>query len=67
MRRYMVYYKVPKEMDNVYIRQSGYTLVQNELLTLKQVQRMGVNINKLERVEISSRKTYWCFGCRFEM
>lgn len=63
----MIYYKVPDKMDNFYIRNSGYTLVKNELLTLKEAQRMKAPIDNLELVEISSRKTYRFFGCRFEM
>lgn len=54
-------------MDNVYIRSSGYTLVKDELLTLKEAQRMQAPIDKLVPVEIRRRKTYTCFGCRFEM
>ena len=63
----MIYYKVSDKMDNFYIRDSGYTLVKNELLSLKEAQRMKAPIDKLEPVEISRSKTYWCFGCRFEM
>lgn len=63
----MIYYKVPAKMDNFYIYASGYTLVKDELLTLKEAQRMKAPIYKLELVEISRQKTYRCFGCRFEM
>ena len=46
---------------------NGTIFVAGELLTEKQALKMGANLDALERIELSQRKTYWFFGARFAM
>jgi len=62
----MNYYKVPKQMDNRRTA-NGTIFVAGELLTEKQALKMGANLDALERIELSQRKTYWFFGARYAM
>ena len=62
----MNYYKVPKQMDNRRTA-NGTIFISGELLTGKGALKMGANLDALERIELSQRKTYWFFGARFAM
>jgi hypothetical protein len=62
----MIYYKVPEKMDQKRTA-NGTIFVKNELLTKKQLDKMGGNPEQFEKVEISQRKIYWFFGARFAM
>ena len=62
----MNYYKVPKQMDNRRTA-NGTIFISGELLTKKQAEKMGANLDELQPVELSQRKTYWFFGARFAM
>lgn len=71
----MIYYRVKPEFDNraryVYIgssnlkiRQDGI-LVAHELYTPRERERLAVHDKHFEKVEISRKSIYWCFGARF--
>ena len=65
----MIYYQVPAALDG-YRRKHGHktdctTWINGELYTLKDLEKLGVNPDKLRRVEASKRNTYWFFGGRF--
>jgi hypothetical protein len=42
-------------------------LVRNELYTERELCKLGLGYlkEKLERIEMSRKKVYWCFGARF--
>ena len=70
----MKYYKVKKECSQKQIwhkgrrKPSGY-LVGNELYTEKETEKMFINIafkDCFDIVEISSKRTFFLFGARFE-
>ena len=46
---------------------NGTIFISGELLTGKEALKMGANLDALERIELSQRKTYWFFGARFAM
>lgn len=63
----MIYYKVPKDGQVYNAKTCKYTpIVENELLTAKECERIGLNYKKLLPVEVSRKKTYFFFGARFE-
>ncbi len=62
----MRYYKVKPEMDQKR-RKDGSIYIENELYTVKEAEKFSINPEYCDIVEISQRKTYWCFGARFEM
>lgn len=41
-------------------------LVATELFTAKECARLGINSDKLHRIELSPKKTYFCCGARFQ-
>ena len=70
----MLYYRVKPEYDNkdVYkLNNKGYWeyngfLVGNELLTQKELEKLGkVNLDWFEKVNIKKTDTYFFFGARF--
>lgn len=74
----MLYYKVKPEYDNFKLlklcgnRWEHYgILVGNELLTEKELNKSGilymrgVKPEMFEKVEVSRKSVYWCFGARF--
>lgn len=71
----MIYYKVPKEMDNKcrfkFHRGGGLKIdgafIKNELYTSRELSRYCVNLNHFEKVEIKKSNIYFSFGCRFEV
>lgn len=74
----MIYYRVPARMDNrprhkratksnlSHLVYNGIWIA-HELYTLAELRKLGYTEppDFLERVEISRRKIYWCFGARF--
>lgn len=71
----MKYYKAINDKDMIFAdRTKGLAFVKNELLTetelKKKCERNKWNFDKIvehnfSTVEISKRKIYWFFGCRF--
>jgi len=71
----MLYYKVKEQYDNkrIYKRnnrgQLAYNgfLVGNELLTQKELEKLGnVNLEWFEQVNVKKTDTYFFFGARFQ-
>lgn len=60
----MKYYKVKKEADNKK-RRDGDIYVADELYTVKEAEKLNINTNYVEQVEIPKSHVYWFFGCRF--
>ena len=63
----MKYYRVKK--DGLVDLKSGYTTIINELLTEKEKNKKFSTISNVvfDPVNISCRKTFFCFGARFEI
>lgn len=63
----MKYYRVIIGDKHDYF--TGYTTIKNELLTEKERNRKFryLTDSVFEIVDISRKKTYFSFGCRFEM
>lgn len=61
----MKYLKVKKDFDN-YRRNDGSIYVANELYTIKEAIKYGINYSFCDKIEVSSKKTYFFFGARFE-
>ncbi len=62
----MKYFKVKKNADQKR-RKDGSIYIANELYTPKEAEKYNINPDYCDIVEISQRKTYWCFGARFAM
>lgn len=62
----MVYYQVPAALDG-YRRNKRdcATWINGEIYTARELEKLGVNPEKLRRVEASKSKSYWFFGARF--
>lgn len=60
----MIYYKVKKEADNKK-RRDGNIYVADELYTVKEAEKLNINTNFVDVVEIPKSRIYWFFGCRF--
>jgi hypothetical protein len=60
----MIYYKVKERFDGIV--KNGLTLIENELLTVKQVEKHKVPVWYTTKIGLSSKKTYMVFGVRFE-
>lgn len=74
----MLYYKVKESGDQFIIDQKFNFLVKNELYTQKEYEKIRYNFLKMGRgsialkdkfitVNIPKNKTYYFFGCRFEI
>jgi len=61
----MEYLKVKNSFDN-YRRDDGSIYIANELYTIKESIRYGINPAFCNKIEVSSKKTYFLFGARFE-
>lgn len=61
----MKYLRVKNNFDN-YKRNDGSIYIANELYTLKEAIKYGINQSFCDKIEISCRKTYFFFGARFE-
>lgn len=63
----MIYYKVPKKLDQLFISTTGYTLIGGELLTDREAHKMGAPIWLMDVIHLNPKKdTYMFFGCRFQ-
>lgn len=60
----MKYYKVKAEADNKK-RSDGSIYVANELYTEREAEKLNLNRNFLEVIEVSKKSIYWFFGVRF--
>lgn len=60
----MKYYKVKAEADNKR-RSDGSIYVANELYTEREADKLNLNKNFLEVIEVSKKSVYWFFGARF--
>ena len=62
----MMYYRAIKEAHDYF---TGYTTVKNELITEKErnTKFRYLTDNVFETVNVSRKKIYWAFGCRFQM
>lgn len=62
----MLFYRVKKE---VYDYKTGYTSIENELLTPREkaIKFKVLSDKCFEAVNVSKFKTYWFFGARFEL
>ena len=60
----MKYYKVKAEADNKK-RNDGSIYVANELYTEREADKLNLNKNFLEVIEVSKKSVYWFFGARF--
>jgi hypothetical protein len=61
----MLYYKVKKEADQKR-RKDGTIYIANELYTQKETEKLQLNINFMELVNVNKNSTYFFFGARFE-
>ena len=61
----MEYLKVKSSFDN-YRRNDGSIYIANELYTIKEAIKYGINPTFCDKIEVSSKKTYFLFGARFE-
>ena len=65
----MKYYKVQQEHNywNKYGKHLG-CVIKDELITPYEMKKHGFPIdNNFMPIEINKNKTFWCFGCRFEI
>ena len=60
----MQYFKVKKEYDQ-YSKTKLPILVQDELLTTKEMEKYNVPEKAVDPIEVSQKRIYWCFGARF--
>ena len=60
----MKYLKVKPSADQRR-RKDGSIYVANELYTEKEAEKLGINPALCDPVEVSRKKTYFFFGCRF--
>ena len=61
----MKYLRVKKSFDN-YRRNDGSIYIANELYTIKEANKYGINPTFCDKIEVSSKKTYFIFGEIFE-
>lgn len=61
----MTYYKALAEKHDYF---TGYTTVKNELITEKErnTRFRYLSDSVFQKVEVSKKKTFFMFGCRFE-
>ena len=62
----MKFYRAIEDGKHDYF--TGHTTIKNELLTEKErhTKFRYLSDSIFEPVEVSKRKTFWCFGARFE-
>lgn len=60
----MKYYRVKKEFDGKR-RSDGSIYIMNELYTEKEAQKMKLNYNYMEQINVSKKSVYFFFGARF--
>lgn len=61
----MLFYKAKREAHDYF---TGYTTVENELITQRErdTKFRYLKDDVFQKIEISKKKTFWNFGCRFE-
>ena len=65
----MKYYKVNPRYDGKNRKphvNDGSIYIANELYTLREVQKLKLNLTFMEEKEIHPKNVYWFFGARFE-
>lgn len=60
----MQYFKVKKEYDQ-YSKTKLPILIEDELLTKKEIEKYNVPEKAVDPIEVSQKRIYWCFGARF--
>ncbi len=60
----MRYYQVKQEYDN-HTTSHGRRVFGRELYTEKEVARFKIPAAMVDPIDLSSRRTYWCFGARW--
>lgn len=61
----MKYYKVKKEADQKR-RKDGSIYIAEELYTVKEAERLQLNTNFMDLININKNSTYFFFGARFQ-
>ena len=61
----MLYYKVRPEADQKR-RKDGSIYIAEELYTEKEVEKLQLNTNFMNLVNVNKNSTYFCFGARFQ-
>ena len=61
----MRYYKVKSEADQKR-RKDGSIYIAEELYTEKEAERLQLNTNFMNLVNVNKNNTYFCFGARFQ-
>ena len=61
----MLYYKVKKEADQKR-RKGGSIYISEELYTKKEAEKLQLNTNFMNLVNVNKNSTYFFFGARFE-
>ena len=61
----MKYYKVKKEADQKR-RKDGSIYISNELYTKKEAEKLNLNTDFMQLVNVNKNSTYFFFGARFQ-
>ena len=61
----MLYYKVKQEADQKR-RKDGSIYIAEELYTQKEVEKLQLNTNLMNLVNVNKNRTYFFFGARFQ-
>ena len=61
----MKYYKVKKEADQKR-RKDGSIYIANELYTGKEAEKLNLNTDFMQLVNVNKNSTYFFFGARFQ-
>ena len=61
----MKYYQVKKEADQKR-RKDGSIYISNELYTEKEAEKLNLNTDFMQLVNVNKNSTYFFFGARFE-
>ena len=62
----MKYYKVKKEADQKR-RKDGSIYIANELYTGKEAEKLNLNTDFMQLVNVNKNSTYFFFGARFKI
>ena len=61
----MKYYKVKKEADQKR-RKDGSIYIANELYTEKEAEKLNLNTDFMQLINVNKNSTYFFFGARFQ-
>ena len=61
----MKYYKVKKEADQKR-RKDGSIYIANELYTKKEAEKLNLNTDFMQLINVNKNSTYFFFGARFQ-